>query len=104
MGSGAGGTRCCTVDGSRPCGATKAYSSGKFGNCPPVAPYRTAVWEDDWTFNALWSFHLAGGHFAMADASVRMITYAAGNRPFGSSTLLETLASRNGQEPVTLDD
>jgi hypothetical protein len=40
----------------------------------------------------------------MGDGSVRTITFATGNQPAGAVSVLEALASRNGNEPVSVND
>jgi len=97
-------TPCCLQDGISPVrGDTTYFSSGVNGNCPKVAVYQPGAVDDNCAFNAVWAFHSAGGNFCMGDASVRTITYAAGNRSVGSISLLEALASRSGNEPVSDD-
>jgi prepilin-type N-terminal cleavage/methylation domain-containing protein len=97
-------SRCCLEDGhSAARGNNKIYSSGQFGKCPKVATYGPGNVDDNCSFNAPWSFHAGGGYFCMGDGSVRPITYAAGNQPVGSVTLLEALASRGGKEVVPGD-
>jgi hypothetical protein len=80
------------------------YSSGVRGNCPLVATYQRGAVDDNCALNAVWSNHSQGGSFCMGDGSVRTISYATGNRPAGTFSLLEALASRSGGEVVALDD
>jgi prepilin-type N-terminal cleavage/methylation domain-containing protein len=95
---------CCIQDGiSAVVGDRKIYSSGINGNCPDPAPYRPGNVDDNCAFNAIWAAHQPGGNFCMGDGSVRIISYAAGNQPVGSITLLEALASRSGGEVVGTD-
>lgn len=97
-------SRCCTIDVISPVtGNTTPYSSGIHGNCPRIATYRPGDYRDNCAFNALWAFHRGGGNFCMADGSVRTISYSAGNRRIGYSTLLESLASRDGGEMIPSD-
>jgi prepilin-type N-terminal cleavage/methylation domain-containing protein len=95
---------CCIQDGLSPVrGDTRIYSSGAFGNCPNPATYKPGDVRDNCAFNAIWSFHLTGGHFCLGDGSVRLISYSAGNQSVGAVSLLEALASRNGGEVVGAD-
>jgi prepilin-type processing-associated H-X9-DG protein len=92
-------SRCCIEDNiSAARGNNKIFSSGRFGKCANPAVYHQGRFEDDCAFNALWSNHRYGANFCMADGSVRTISYAAGNSPAGSTSLLEAMASRNGNE------
>lgn len=95
-------TRCCTIDTiSAVRGTDSPYSSSNLGGaCPDPALYRPADYRDNCAFNAIWSLHHGGGNFVMGDASVRVITYEAGNRSTGGATLLEALASRSGDEVI----
>jgi prepilin-type N-terminal cleavage/methylation domain-containing protein/prepilin-type processing-associated H-X9-DG protein len=96
---------CCTQDTISPVrGDTTPFSSGILGNCPRPAIYQLGSVDNSCSFNAVWSNHPAGGNFCMGDGSVRMIAYPAGNEPAGSKSLLEALASRDGQERVSLPD
>ena len=96
-------SRCCTWDGiSAARGNRKIYSSGINDKCPDPAIYRRANYEDNCAFNALWSYHSAGGLFCMGDGSVRTISYEVGNQP-RTASLLEALASRSGNEIVSID-
>jgi prepilin-type N-terminal cleavage/methylation domain-containing protein len=97
-------TACCIEDTLSPIqGERKPYSSSKKGNCPEPATYRTGTVDDDCMFNSIWSLHHAGGYFCMGDGSVRNISYTAGNRRIGSSTLLELLTSRSGGEVIAAE-
>jgi prepilin-type N-terminal cleavage/methylation domain-containing protein/prepilin-type processing-associated H-X9-DG protein len=92
---------CCIQDGiSAVRGDRKLYGSGINGKCPDPAVYGPGDVKDNCSFNAVWSFHTSGGNFCMADGSVRTITYQAGNQSAGSTSVLEALASRNGNEVV----
>jgi prepilin-type processing-associated H-X9-DG protein len=93
-------TRCCTYDTISPVrGTATVYSSSNLGGpCADPAPYQAGDYRDNCAFNAVWSVHTGGGNFALGDGSVRVITYDAGNRPAGANSLLEALASRNGEE------
>ena len=96
-------SQCCIQDGiSAVKGDNKIYSSGINGKCPDPAIYKRGDYRDNCAFNALWSYHSAGGLFCMGDGSVRTISYQAGNQP-GNPSLLEALASRNGNEIVSID-
>ena len=95
---------CCTQDTISPArGDRTPYSSSSFGNCPNIAIYKAGNYQDNCSFDALWSNHGAGGNFCMGDGSVRTITYAAGNQTIGTVSLLEALASRDGNEVVPND-
>jgi prepilin-type N-terminal cleavage/methylation domain-containing protein/prepilin-type processing-associated H-X9-DG protein len=54
-----------------------------------------------------WSLHSGGSNWLFGDGGVRFITYAAGTRVVGNyngvtgQTLMEALASRSGNEPVS---
>jgi prepilin-type N-terminal cleavage/methylation domain-containing protein/prepilin-type processing-associated H-X9-DG protein len=67
-------------------------------SCPP-GPYRYGPGDEAELCNAFhfWSAHAGGAHFAMADGSVRFLTYAA-------SEVLPALATRAGQEVVGIPD
>jgi prepilin-type N-terminal cleavage/methylation domain-containing protein/prepilin-type processing-associated H-X9-DG protein len=67
------------------------------------ALYRAGRPNDPTDWNHYWSFHPGGGMWAMADGSVRFISYAAGAAVVTqvngiNVTLLEVLASRAGGE------
>lgn len=95
---------CCIQDGiSAARGDTKIYSSGRNGNCPNPAVYRLGDVRDNCSFNAIGALHDQGGNFCMGDGSVRTISYQAGNRIVGTTSLLEALASRSGKEIVNVD-
>ncbi len=81
-------------------GERHPFSSGTYGNCPDVATYRFGNYQDNCMFNAPWSCHPQGGNFCMGDGSVRSIAYLDGNQSTGSATLLEDLASRDGNEVI----
>lgn len=92
-------SRCCAEDNiSAARGDNKLVSSGKYGKCPNPAIYHQGKYEDQCSFNSLWSCHRGGGNFCFADGSVRSISYEAGNSPLGTGTLLEALSSRSGAE------
>jgi prepilin-type N-terminal cleavage/methylation domain-containing protein/prepilin-type processing-associated H-X9-DG protein len=94
-------TPCCTQDTISPVRGTRSpFSSGIFGNCSDPAIYRTGDFQDNCAFNAVWSCHSQGANFSMGDGSVRTIAYGAGNQTVGITTLLEALASRDGNEVV----
>jgi len=96
---------CCPEDTLSPArGDAKTFSSGINGNCPRPAVYQFGNVADNCAFNAVWANHVHGGNFCMGDGSVRTITYQAGNRAAGTSTFLEALSSRSGNEVVSLDD
>jgi prepilin-type N-terminal cleavage/methylation domain-containing protein len=98
-------TRCCIWDTIAPARGTRdPYSSGSNGNCPLPAVYQAGSVDDNCAFNAVWAVHSAGANFCMGDASVRTISFASGNRAAGTITVLEALASRSGQEIVSLED
>ena len=95
---------CCIQDGiSAVRGDSKLYSSGINGKCANPAPYQPGNYQDRCAFNAIWAFHVNGGHFCMGDGSVRPITYSTANQLVGGITLLEALASRAGGEVAPLD-
>jgi prepilin-type N-terminal cleavage/methylation domain-containing protein len=96
---------CCvqdTISATR--GDRSLFSGGINGNCPQVAVYQPGSVDDNCAFNAVWALHAAGGNFCMGDGSVRTIAFAAGNQSAGAASVLEALASRNGNEPVSLND
>jgi prepilin-type N-terminal cleavage/methylation domain-containing protein/prepilin-type processing-associated H-X9-DG protein len=98
-------SQCCTQDDISPVrGDTKIYSSGINGNCPNPAIYRYGSVADNCAFNAVWANHPGGANFCMGDGSVHVIAYSTGNQAAGTSTILEALASRNGNEVVSLDN
>jgi prepilin-type N-terminal cleavage/methylation domain-containing protein len=95
---------CCIQDTISPVrGNRSQYSSSINGNCPAIAIYKYAAYQDNCAFNALWSNHSQGANFCMGDASVRTITYTAGNQASGAVSVLEALATRSGNEIVALD-
>jgi prepilin-type N-terminal cleavage/methylation domain-containing protein/prepilin-type processing-associated H-X9-DG protein len=95
---------CCIQDTMSPAvGDDKPYSSGIRGNCPRPTSYRRGEIPDNCSFNSVWAIHPQGANFCMGDGSVRTVTYADGNRPVGTLTLLEALASRDGGEVVPTD-
>lgn len=96
---------CCTEDAMSPARGVKnqPFSSGDFGNCPNIALYGTGSIQDQCLFNGLWSCHSTGANFCMGDGSVRMIAYDRGNQTLGPTSLLEALASRNGDELIPSD-
>jgi prepilin-type N-terminal cleavage/methylation domain-containing protein len=97
-------TPCCMQDTMSPVrGVRNPFSSSSFGNCPNTAIYQPGNYQDNCSFNAVWSNHVQGANFCMGDGSVRTIAYAAGNQPAGVATVLEALASRNGNESITTD-
>lgn len=97
-------TPCCIEDTLSPVrGDRSPYSSGTLGNCPNVAVYRFGTVNDNCAFNALWSCHSDGANFCMGDGSVRTISYDRGNQALGVSSLLEALASRDGNETLPDD-
>jgi prepilin-type N-terminal cleavage/methylation domain-containing protein/prepilin-type processing-associated H-X9-DG protein len=67
-------------------------------NCPP-GPYafRAGRLADQCSAFHFWSLHNGGAHFALADGSVRWLTYAA-------DAILPQLASRAGGETVEWGD
>lgn len=97
-------TPCCTQDTMSPVrGDRSPFSSSNFGNCPNTALFQFGNYQDNCAFNAVWSNHSQGANFCMGDGSVRTITYSAGNASAGNASLLEALASRNGNE-LTAND
>jgi len=97
-------TPCCTQDVLSPVrGRNDPFSSGTFGNCPKIAIYQLGRYQDDCAFNAVWALHPTGGNFCMGDASVRTISFAAGDQQIRVFSLLEALASRDGDEVVPVD-
>ena len=97
-------TPCCTQDVLSPVrGRDNPYSSSIHGNCPRTAIYQPGNFQDNCAFNAIWAGHSAGANFCMGDGSVRTVTYANGNQTVGMTTLLEALASRNGNEVLDID-
>lgn len=97
-------TLCCTQDGISPVrGRDSPFSSGIKGNCPRTAIYQLGQFQDNCAFNAVWSNHFAGANFCMGDGSVRTIAYGDGNQTVGIATLLEALASRDGNEVIPFD-
>ena len=98
-------SRCCTEDTISPIkGKDKPFSSGIQGHCPNPAFYGPGNTKDICAFNRLWSCHREGGHFCMADGSVRTMSYFIAEETVGNTTILEALASRNGGERVSLED
>ncbi len=92
-------SRCCQEDNTSPVrGSNKLFSSGINGKCPLPAVYQQGKVQDDCLFNSIWSCHLGGANFCMADGSVRTISYQAGNQSAGSTSLLEAMSSRKGNE------
>ncbi len=100
-------SRCCIQDGISPVIGQSVqpafYSSGINGNCPSPTTYQRGNVQDNCAFNAVWANHVQGANFCMGDGSVRTIAYQAGNQTIGLATLMEALASRNGNETVSLD-
>lgn len=84
-------------------GNTSPVSSSSFGNCPQIATYRYGNYRDNCYFNAVWSNHVGGGNVCFGDGSVRILTYAAGLQTLGTTTLMQALATRAGEEIVPLD-
>ena len=97
-------SRCCAEDNLSPAvGTDKPYSSGISGHCPDPAYYGPGNYRDRCAFNRLWSCHRAGGNFCFADGSVRSIAYDIARTSLGSATLLEGLASREGNEVLSTE-
>jgi prepilin-type N-terminal cleavage/methylation domain-containing protein/prepilin-type processing-associated H-X9-DG protein len=95
---------CCTEDTISPVRGTPApFATGKFGTCPDPALFEHGNYQDLCTFNAIWSPHLEGANFCMADGSVRMFSYRVADQHVGSVTVLEALASRSGGESLPSD-
>jgi prepilin-type processing-associated H-X9-DG protein len=46
--------------------------------------------------NHFWSLHIGGANFAFADGAVHFIPYSA-------AAMVPALATRNGNEPVSID-
>ncbi|MEI7686854.1 MAG: DUF1559 domain-containing protein [Planctomycetota bacterium] len=82
-------------------GNRSIVSSSSFGNCPNVATYRQGNYRDNCYFNAVWSNHATGGNVAFGDGSVRVLTYEAGNRTLGATSVMEALATRSGDEVIS---
>jgi len=57
-------------------------------------PYAAGSFQDECSVFHFWSYHSGGANFAMADGSVRLLSY-------GANDLMPALASRAGGEPVT---
>ena len=64
---------------------------------PGSYPYRPSRFDDQCGMFHFWSPHPGGANFALADGSVRFVSYAA-------NELMPALASRAGGEPVALTD
>lgn len=94
-------SRCCTEDTISPVkGNRKPFSSGINGNCADPAYFQLGNYKDHCAFNRLWSNHRHSANFCMADGSVRTFAYHIARQPAGTTTLLEALASRSGNEPT----
>jgi prepilin-type N-terminal cleavage/methylation domain-containing protein len=97
---------CCIQDGISPArGTSNPYSSGTTAsgtsrNCPALALYQRGIYQDNCAFNAIWSNHVQGGNVCMGDGSIRTLTYAAGTQSLATGSVIEALASRNGNEVV----
>ncbi len=92
-------TRCCIQDTISPVkGVNKLYSHGTYGKCPTPAVYKSGRVDDNCAFHSIWSCHPAGSFFCMADGSVRPIAYHAAETRVQNTTLMESLASRDGGE------
>jgi prepilin-type N-terminal cleavage/methylation domain-containing protein/prepilin-type processing-associated H-X9-DG protein len=65
--------------------------------CPLPAYFSPGNINDDCSFNHFWSNHEGGANFALADGSVRFITYAAG------TTTLPQLSTYASGEVITGD-
>lgn len=85
-------------------GNRSLVSSSSFGNCPNIATYRLGNYQDNCYFNVIWSHHLPGGNVCLGDGSVRTISYAAGNRVLAKLSVMEALATRSGNEVVSVDN
>ncbi|MCA8994851.1 MAG: DUF1559 domain-containing protein [Planctomycetaceae bacterium] len=98
-------SRCCHEDTMSPIvGERRPYSSGRHGQrCPDTAYYGQDDYRNRCAFNRIWSYHRGGGLFCMGDGSVRMINYEVAEQSIGSETILEALASRNGNEVIPND-
>jgi prepilin-type processing-associated H-X9-DG protein len=64
---------------------------------PGSYPYGPGRFDDPCSMFHFWSPHSGGGQFALADGSVRSLTYSA-------NPLMPALASRNGGEAVQIPD
>lgn len=84
-------------------GDRSLVSSSSFGNCPNVATYRYGDYRDNCMFNSVWSNHSDGGKVCFADGSVRTLGYGAATQTLGSTSVIEALASRNGNEVLPGD-
>jgi prepilin-type N-terminal cleavage/methylation domain-containing protein/prepilin-type processing-associated H-X9-DG protein len=92
---------CCTVDTISPArGTNSPYRSGPNGDCPDPSYFGFGNINDNCEFNRLWSCHLQGANFCMADGSVRTISYDIAQQQAGETTITEALVSRNGSERV----
>jgi prepilin-type N-terminal cleavage/methylation domain-containing protein/prepilin-type processing-associated H-X9-DG protein len=70
-------------------------TTGKSRTCPNPAYFSPGNASDNCSFNHFWSYHTGGANFALADGSVRFISYAA-----ATTTLLQ-LSTYAGGEVVT---
>ena len=68
------------------------------GSCPPGNyPFMVGSFNNQCDMFHFWSPHPGGANFALADGSVRLLTY-------GANAIMPALASRAGGEVVTLPD
>jgi prepilin-type processing-associated H-X9-DG protein len=84
-------------------GNNTIFSSGVNGSCAAIAIYKPGLVQDNCAFNAVWATHPQGANFCFGDGSVRTIAYGVGNQAVGVITLLEALATRNGDESIPVD-